>query len=505
MNAEMTLVEFMRALGRNADDWWPWYVVAKVIDGATLNEEELRFFVQCTGRDKPPADVREFFGVIGRRGRKTAFMALVACWVAFCGRFKKAPGEIQQVLYVALVLDQGAQFMSYVREIIKMPRLAAKVLRSTSTAIYLRNGREITTAANSFRTLRGATCICAIFDELALWYSEDSRNPDREVYRAVRPAMLTARGALLLGMSSPYDRTGLLWDKYDKLFGKDGTTLVWKAPTLDMNPGIDDDGVAAEITAEYAKDPLDAAAAYGAEFRNPNDAYISRDMIEGCVVKELKKVPWESGGRYFAFCDAATGAGKDSFTLAIAAKVNDGADLVFLFERAPPFSRDTAIADCASFLRQYRLNSVTGDRFAKGFVADVFQANGIQYIESTRTRSDIYLDALASINSGRYKLLDSDRLVAQISGLVRKPGRCGNDSIDHARGQHDDLANAACGALVLADEGSGGSQHYGWTELSHGDGVSAAIANMGYWERYQLQQLGMYGHASYGAGRPWWE
>jgi hypothetical protein len=504
MRAEMTLVEFMRALGRDGDDWWPWYVVAKVIDGATLNKEELEFFRQCTCRDTPPADVRELFGVIGRRGRKTAFMATVACWVAFCGQFKKAPGEIQQVLYVALVLDQGTQFMSYAKEIARMPRLAAKVLRSTSTAIYLRNGREITTAANSFRTLRGATCIAALFDELALWYSEDSRNPDKEVYRAVKPAMLTAPGALLLGMSSPFAKSGLLWEKYEKLFGKPGNTVIWQAPTLSMNPGIDDDEVQAEITKAFADDPLDAAAAYGAEFRNPSDSYISREMVEGCVVAELKKVPWQSGVRYFAFCDPSTGLGRDSFTLAIAAKTKEGAELVFMAEWEPEFNRDAVIADCASFLRNYRLSSVTGDRFAKGYVADVFRNNGITYIESTRSRTDIYMDAMASLRSGNYKLLDSDRLVAQISGLVRKT-RGANDVVDHARGSHDDLANSVCGALVLAAEGSGGSQHYGWTELSHGDGVSAAIANMPYWEKYELQRLGMFGHQSYGAGRPWWQ
>ena len=52
------------------------------------------------------------------------------------------------------------------------------------------------------------------------------------------------------------------------------------------------------------------------------------------------------------------------------------------------------------------------------------------------------------INSGRVDLLEHPRLVAQLSRLERRTGRGGRDSIDHAPGDHDDLANAVAGALV---------------------------------------------------------
>jgi hypothetical protein len=48
------------------------------------------------------------------------------------------------------------------------------------------------------------------------------------------------------------------------------------------------------------------------------------------------------------------------------------------------------------------------------------------------------------------KLLDNDRLLAQLTRLERRTARSGKDSIDHAPGAHDDLANAAAGVLVLA-------------------------------------------------------
>jgi hypothetical protein len=47
-------------------------------------------------------------------------------------------------------------------------------------------------------------------------------------------------------------------------------------------------------------------------------------------------------------------------------------------------------------------------------------------------------------------LLDNDRLVTQLTSLERRTSRGGRDSIDHAPGAHDDLANAMAGALVTA-------------------------------------------------------
>jgi hypothetical protein len=58
------------------------------------------------------------------------------------------------------------------------------------------------------------------------------------------------------------------------------------------------------------------------------------------------------------------------------------------------------------------------------------------------------------LNSGRVELLDNPRLLAQLQRLERRVGRSGRDSIDHAPGSHDDVVNAAGGALVLAADGT---------------------------------------------------
>ena len=74
---------------------------------------------------------------------------------------------------------------------------------------------------------------------------------------------------------------------------------------------------------------------------------------------------------------------------------------------------------------------------------------------SEKTRSDIYLALLPAMNSGTIRLLDHDRLRAQLLGLERRTSRNGKDSVDHGPGprRHDDVSNSAAGALVLAARG----------------------------------------------------
>jgi hypothetical protein len=67
-----------------------------------------------------------------------------------------------------------------------------------------------------------------------------------------------------------------------------------------------------------------------------------------------------------------------------------------------------------------------------------------------KTKSELYLESLAFLNGRTCQLLDDKRLISQLAGLERRSGRQGKDSVDHGPGGHDDVANAACGALCIA-------------------------------------------------------
>src|SRR4029450_3663054 len=102
------------------------------------------------------------------------------------------------------------------------------VRRETADTIELGNGINIEVTTNDQRRVRGRTVVAAIFDEIAHWRSENTQNPDKEVYRAVKPAMASMPGALLIGISSPYARRGLLWEQHEAQCGKAASALGGK-------------------------------------------------------------------------------------------------------------------------------------------------------------------------------------------------------------------------------------------------------------------------------------
>ena len=118
--------------------------------------------------------------------------------------------------------------------------LSAMVTNKTRESIELSNRTCIEIHTCSFRSVRGYTIAAAICDEIAFWRSEESANPDTEVIAALRPALASIPKSLLLCISSPYAPRGALWGAFKGHYGKDGDpVLVWKAPTVAMNPSVD--------------------------------------------------------------------------------------------------------------------------------------------------------------------------------------------------------------------------------------------------------------------------
>ena len=117
---------------------------------------------------------------------------------------------------------------------------------------------EVHTA--SFRTVRGYTVVAGLCDEMAFWRIDDSASPDTEILNALRPAMATVPGAVLLCASSPYARRGELYRAWQRHYGKRSKVLVWQAASKVMNPSLP----AAFLKQAYADDPASAAAEYGA-------------------------------------------------------------------------------------------------------------------------------------------------------------------------------------------------------------------------------------------------
>ncbi len=427
--------------------WNAWLVFLKAAFGLNMTTEELAVFQACTGRQTAPTDVaRECFLVVGRRGGKSRVLALIAVYLAvfFDHSQHLAPGENGVVQVLAADRRQARVILKYVKAFLSQTAILARMIESeTQEGVYLSNNIAVEVTTASFRSVRGRTVVAALLDELAFWSSEDSANPDVEVLAAIRPSMLTIPNSMLLAASSPYSRKGVLWDAHKKHFGKEGNTLVWQASTATMNPAVD-----AQVIADaYEADPANAAAEFGGEFRNDIESYVSREAIEAVVsVGVIERAPVHRI-RYSGFVDPSGGSA-DSFTLAIAHLSDDKIGVLdVLRERKPPFSPEDVIAEFAAILKSYGISKITSDRYAGVFPVELFRKHSITCEQSARPKSTLYQETLPLINSRKIDLLDQPKLTAQLLGLERRTARSGKDSIDHAPGGHDDLANAAAGVL----------------------------------------------------------
>lgn len=451
---------------RRPASWAPWRTFLAALFALPMGEADLALFRECTGRTAPPTTgFLETWLVCGRRAGKSFILALIACFLAVFRDWRPylSPGEVGTVKIIATDRKQARVIHRYCRALLtKVPAFASLIAQDTDDEIALTNGVVIEVQTASFRSARGYTCIAALCDEIAFWRSDETAaNPDAEILRALRPAMATIPNAMLLCASSPYAKRGELYNAHRRYFGQDDApVLVWQAPTRLMNPTVPQ-SVIDEAT---ERDPASAAAEYGAEFRSDIETFLDRDLVEAAIDRGVTVRRPIDGVRYVLFIDPSGGRG-DSFTAAIGHRDGNSLLIDAAYEKRAPFVSDGAVDEVAALARSYGVSVGFGDAYGADLVVSAFRRRGITYRPlqihgdaAKLNRTQIYLNALALFTSGRARLLDSPRLIHQLTALERRTARSGHDTIDHPRSGADDLANAVCGCLVaLAAKASAAS------------------------------------------------
>ncbi|MCA0245213.1 MAG: hypothetical protein LCH93_01170 [Proteobacteria bacterium] len=446
--------------------WFPvdtfgvWHVIDKALFGEPLNFAELLIWRQVSGRNEAPTrQAAEAWLIMGRRSSKSVKAASIAVYLATFGneRFgfsrRLKPGERGVAQILATDKDTASIVFGYAVAMFKQPLFAQLLSSVTADTIELKNGLAIEVVAASARRSRGRSTFAVILEELAHWLGESrSVNPDTEIYNAVLPGMATmAPHAMVIAISSPLARSGLLHDKYEAHFGKPGRTLVVQVPTWIANPTLSRDDPEGIIAKAYAADPVKADAEFGAQFRSELNALLEYEVIASAVDRGTFERPPLPHLTYHAFADISGGR-NDPSTLGIA-HMEDGRAVLDCLRVAPaPHEPAHAIADFAKTLAAYGIGTVTGDNYAGNFVEGAFRDHGIEYQKSRPSRSELYLELLPLMNSHKVVLLDNGALIKELAGLERRAAGRGRDSVDHgkAKGSHDDRANVLAGAVFVA-------------------------------------------------------
>jgi hypothetical protein len=415
---------------------------------ARLTEQQKEIFRDVAGGREPPKQRPKEIWVAGsRRLGKGAVASVIATYAAafFDKQDRLRPGERAVVLCLSVDVKLARVLLGYIKAFFAdIPMLKAMVVNETQWGLTLNNGIDIEVMAASMSGVRGRAIELVVLDEVAFFSSDNSANPDLEIYRALLPGCATLDGQIV-GISSPYRQVGLLYSKFKEHYGKESEdVLVLKAATRKLNPTI----AQSVIDKAYADDPIAAASEWNAEFRNDLAGWLNLEIIENAVDAGVVVRPPNGLYTYSAFADSSGGV-RDSYTLGIAHSEAGVAILDCLVEVKAPFDPSVATAQLAAVLKSYKCAEVFGDRYAANYVTESFAKHEIRYRHSTLNRSEIYMESLPLFNAGRIRLLDNARIISQLAGLVRKASPSGRSLVDHIPGASDDCSNSACGALVL--------------------------------------------------------
>jgi hypothetical protein len=439
----------------SAPSWATWRACLKAAYCEPMTPEDLTLFhAVAGGRALPTQRVKELWAICGRRAGKDSLAALIAAYTGALLDFRDRlrPGERASIACLGVDRTQSRIVHRYIRAFFdQIPLLRPLVAADNDEVLELNNGNEIIISTNSFRAIRGKTYAIATLDEICFWRDENSASPDKEVVEAILPGMATLDDtALLIGISTPFMRAGLAYEKFDRHFGHDDPdVLIVHGPSTAFNPTLPPQ----VISRALARDPERAKAEWLAEWRDLESAFLPREVIQAAIDTGVAaRLPLQDP-EYVGFVDAAGGAGQDAFTAAVAHDEGGLAVLDALYEKTPPFSPQQTVAEISGLFAEYRVSTIEGDRFAGAWPAEAFAGHNITYTPAERTRSEIYQETIPLFTSGWVRLLDHKKLADQFAGLRRRVQPGGREQIDHGPNAHDDLCNAAAGALVRAQVG----------------------------------------------------
>lgn len=437
----------------------PQETLLRAVYGLSMTKHQRDLFHECTGREKPTRHPFSEVTVVAgaRAGKDSRIAAPIVCYEAlFCGHEKQLQrGERAIIPLVAQ--DQRATKIAfgYIRDYLTTsPLIASMVEEVLSLEIALTNGVTIACFPSTLRSLRGWSIPVGVMDEVAFFRMEGAADSDAEIQASIRRGMLSFPSPRLVKISTPYMKSGVLFEDFTKSFGQDDPDrLVWRASSTLMNPSLTPE----RLERERRIDPQRFEREYMAEFTEDVDAFLPSAWVENAVVPSRHELPPRKGVSYVAAVDPS-GGGADSFTLSICHADGYATDARVVQDVARGWRRSSGkqvdlegvVHEIAATVQQYGVSTVSGDRYAAGWVRERFQKEGIYFQDAEMTKAEAYLEVQPLFAQGRVELLDHPQLVRELKLLESRPRVGGRTLVDHPRGGHDDYANALALSAVKA-------------------------------------------------------
>lgn len=443
-----------------------WRAVIRAVYGTEMTPEELAAFGELSGGMLPsPAGYLEFLIVGGRRGGKSETIARIATFEAIYGGHERvlAPGQKGLIPIISPLREQSQEILGYVRGLVSLPQVASRLQKApTGNGVLFTTGIEIRVMTADAINVSGPTVVMVVRDEWAKWPGEESKMPDTEIEKSLRPALAPVVGApprRLIGITSAYIQAGLAYETDQKCFGKqDAKTLVLHGSTELFNPNVDREWLAKERERD--------ASAYAREYMcvwQPAivEGYFPMDIVVRAVDtgRDPKPERGTSGVYYYPAIDAAFR--NDLFTLSIASRQRDeqGRTITTIdgiwawHSKGEPLNTEETAAEIAAILKAFGCDRCSADQHAFDPLREAFARHGIAlqlkpWVASTKPAK--FAKVRVGLTDGLLRIPDDAELVREFCNIRAKLTQSGGQQIEAGSGTDDRVhaaVLAACDAM----------------------------------------------------------
>lgn len=447
-----------------------WRATIRALYGSPLSESERALYNELSGGIDPPAvGAREALICGGRRSGKSESAARVAVYEAVHGGHGVALARGQRAVIAIVAAERkiGKEILNYCKGLCESPAVKRQVIEVLGESIRFKGGIDIRIFTADSVSVRGATIVCAILDEVAFWPHEPSADSDIAIVEALRPAMAPIKNApprKLIAISSAGVRDGWFYDQINEHRGNPTSrTIAVLGTTLQFNPNADLAWLAAQRHANERKYQNEYESVFSDVI---TDGWFGQTNIDRGVDKGRTSTPYVEGLRYFIAVDTATIS--DQWAVCVACSMwryqPDGTkrrhtEIVYSRAWQPkpnqPLDIRQMIFQTRRVCEAYGTARVYIDNFASAPLRELFRDAGIRAevvnwsgngATNKHARFSAFRDGLVD---GSLRLPDDPQLLSELANIRGTALPSGGERLEASIG-HDDRAAAAVMAASLA-------------------------------------------------------
>jgi hypothetical protein len=412
-----------------------WSATLKLAYGLPLADDDVEFLTTATGRSRGSlrdcvgTEFAELWARVGRRGRKSSTISLVAVFEALYGGHEQhlIPGELGLVAVISKDLAGCGTVARFIESWLDAIGVGYSETTSGAMRLIPIEGTQLAIALLpcSSEAPRGPAIPVAILDEIAFWStSEKYAQPDTEILSALRPAMAQFPRRKVFAISSPFGEDGVHFTTIDRALGNDDErkTLAVEGPTWIWNPKISE-ATTHEIEPDEKKWSREFAAIPGATVSQALD----RADLDACIVDAP-----EASGRCFCAIDASSLRG-DAFSWLFIFEIASGVSVPVVRgiegDDLRRYSMTEIVKGIARQCAELGCHTVFGDQRESASLSALFNAEGLaftSYAWSETSKDAAFQTLRRLLRDRKISILNHEKTISQLRNVkahLRPSGR----------------------------------------------------------------------------------